>query len=130
MKKIILGLIALTSFNAWSAWNVYIAAFGYHHDSGNVIEFNFDPMLTKKGYTIVSEESEANFILDADGEQIHGKYFTHAFTEVTFQGTDGVNLRTETTRRCYTQSCAVSDFVQSFNKTYKAMAKKLPSCQN
>lgn len=129
MKKILSLLIFVSSFSAWGGCNVFLAATGYHHDSGNVIQFNFDPMLFKKGYNLVDSPEEADFILDTDGEQVQGRIFAHAQTEMTFSNHEKELLRVENSIRCYTTSCAVSDFVKSFNRSYKEMGKKLPNCK-
>ena len=129
MKKMILGLLLTVSFNTWSACNVYITSPGYHHESGHTIQFNFGPMLSERGYSLVVEESKANFLLDIDGEERQGKYLPQAFTQMIFRSTSGQVLESETSVRCYTQACGVSDFIKSFNKSYRAMAKKLASCK-
>jgi len=129
MKQILSLILLISSFSIWANCNVYIAATGYHHDSGNVIQFNFDPMFFKKGYTVVGEIEEADFVLDANGDQIQGRYFAHAQTEMILSDVRGEELiRVENSKRCYTTSCAVSDFVKSFNKSYKEMSKKLQGC--
>lgn len=129
MKKILSLVFFISSFSVWANCNVYIAADGYHHDSGNVIQFNFDPMFFKKGYNLVPTPEKADFILNAEGEQVQGRYFAHARTVMTFSTQEKEVLAVENSLRCYTTSCAVSDFVKSFNRSYADMGKKLPKCR-
>lgn len=122
MKKILFLTVFLAT-NLWANCGVYIPVKTYYHNAGYEITFNTDKLLGEKGYFEVNHPEDAQFVLLIKGEETEGT-FHKAVTKMTLGSYEGTHSVT-----CFTQSCAVSDFIRSFNKSFKKLEKSLKRCE-
>jgi hypothetical protein len=130
MKMIVTVFFAMTSFIAQASNNckVFIPTKDYWH-AGYTIYFDFENILKEKKMVEVYEQSNADFILLVEGNELEERYFHHAFAKLSLNQKSGKSLEYTDSRRCFTQFCGIADFAKSFNRAYRKLLKNHPVCE-
>ncbi len=87
-------------------------------------------VLESKGYQIVFSESEAAFQLSIDPAAEQRGRFEFAVARATWSVSDSSRepKTLETSKRCLTQLCAVTDFVAPLKKVIAQLQTEIPAC--
>jgi hypothetical protein len=101
---------------------VYIPQKEFLHDSGYSIRFEFETVLSPKGYVEVFEPGASDLVLMVSGQEVEGRLH-RARAEMIFG-----DLRITEEKICFTQWCGIQDYASAFRKAYRNLSRRIPAC--
>lgn len=128
MKKIALILLVLaTTFtaNAKCLYSLKHEALRYQGYTINFAAY-LENSITAKGYERTFEDTTLEVVPSFSVAQVG--HFEEASAGFSLQNSNEVQVQNTVTKRCYTQSCAVSDARKILVSAIQDFAKKLKSC--
>ncbi len=121
---------ALAVLSCWLLPSVTLADCRVHipqkeflHDSGFSIRFDFESILTAKGYVEVPEPAASDLMLTLSGQEVEGRLH-RARAEMRFG-----NLQVVEEKICFTQWCGIQDYASAFRKAYRSLGRRISNCR-
>ena len=116
-------LLLLLSLNVEASCRVFIPEKVFYHDSGIVIDFEFDSLLISKGYQEVFNSNQADIVLTFKGIEDRSGKLNKAVAIFIFD-----DQKIEIKKTCLSSMCSIYDYRVSFFKAYKQLEKVVPRC--
>jgi hypothetical protein len=124
IAKVLTGLVLfLLPGVTLAECRVYIPEKEFLHSSGYAIQFDFESILTPRGYVEVIDPSTSDLVLTVSGQEVEGR-FHRARAEMRFG-----SLQITEEKICFTQWCGIQDYASAFRKAYRSLGRRISNCR-